>query len=181
MIKGKLNLAATTLFACLLIIQVSCTTTTPSDLSKESIIPKPVSVQPTGEYFTIKAGSKIYIQGESVEAKKAGQFLADVLNPSTGFGIKVESTMEAPSSGNIYLTFSGTEAKLGDEGYELIINKNMLKLAANGPAGLFRGIQTVRQLLPADIEQPSKQEGPWKIPTGTIIDYPAYSYRGGHA
>jgi hexosaminidase len=43
---------------------------------------------------------------------------------------------------------------------------------------LFRGIQTIRQIFPANIELATRQEGPWRIPTGTILDYPVYSYRG---
>lgn len=179
MVNKKQNSAIATLFIIImLLIQMSCTAETPADLSKESIIPKPVSITATRESFTLKAGTDIYIQGESDELKQIGQYLADRLKPATGFGFEVKSTSKAPRPGNIYLTTSGTDAKLGEEGYELTITKKLVKLAANGPAGLFRGIQTIRQLLPANIELATKQEGPWKISTGTIIDYPVYSYRG---
>jgi hexosaminidase len=179
MINRKKHFAITGLIAgALLVIHVSCATKTPSDLTKESIIPKPVSITASGEYFTLKAGSIIFIQGESGETKKTGQFLADLLNGSTGFGIEVKSTTETPGPGNILLTLSGADAKLGNEGYELIISENLVKLTANDQAGLFRGIQTIRQILPANIELATKQLGPWRIATGTIIDYPDYSYRG---
>jgi hexosaminidase len=179
MINRKRNIPITTVMvSVLMVIFITCATKTPSDLTKENIIPKPVSVTSTGEYFTVKAGSNIFIRGESGEMKKAGQFLADLLNASTGFGIEVKSTTEEPGPGNIFLTVSGADAKLGNEGYELIISKNLIKLAANGPAGLFHGIQTIRQILPANIELATKQQGPWRIATGTIIDYPDYPYRG---
>ena len=42
----------------------------------------------------------------------------------------------------------------------------------------FRGIQTLRQALPAAVEKSDKQSGSWKIPTGTIRDSPTYAYRG---
>jgi hexosaminidase len=178
MINGKQNSVVTAIIIVILVIQMSCTTKTPSDLSKESIIPKPVSVTATGDYFALKTNTDIYIQGESVELKQIGQYLADRLKPSTGFEIEVKPTSKVPGAGNIYLTMDNADAKLGDEGYELTISNKLVKLAANSPAGLFRGIQTIRQLLPADIELASKQKGPWKITTGTIIDYPVYSYRG---
>ena len=73
---------------------------------------------------------------------------------------------------------TGADTKPGEEGYDLTISKGMLKLSANSPAGLIRGIQTIRQILPAGIEMALKQNGPWKIATGTITDYPEYSYRG---
>ena len=178
MVNKKQNSAIAALFIIImLLIQMSCTAKTPSDLSKESIIPKPVSITATGEYFTLKAGTGIYIQGESGELKQIGQYLSGRLKPATGFGFEIKSTSKAPRTG-IYLTTSAANPKLGEEGYELTITKKLVKLAANGPAGLFRGIQTIRQLLPANIELTAKQAGPWKISTGTITDYPVYSYRG---
>jgi hexosaminidase len=73
---------------------------------------------------------------------------------------------------------SGEDAIHGDEGYKLNITKKMVSLTSSSLEGIFRGIQTIRQILPADIELPAKQEGPWEIATGIITDYPDYSYRG---
>jgi hexosaminidase len=148
-----------------------------SDLTKAAIIPKPVSVTATGSFFTLNSKTDIYIQGESQELKQVGNYLAERLRPATGFEIEVKSTSTVPKSA-IYLTLGGTDSRPGNEGYELIITKKMLKLSAGTPAGLFRGIQTIRQLLPAGIELNAKQEVKWQIPTGTITDYPDYSYRG---
>ena len=177
----KSNLLTTALMTfCLLFIQIAMSARTPSDLSKSDIIPKPVSINATGDYFTLKSGSDIYIGGGSPELKRIGQFLADRLKTSTGFDINVKSSDKTPGNGNIFLTLTGTNpnSKLGDEGYELVITKKLIILTANTPAGLFRGIQTIRQVLPANIEMTSVQKGPWEIATGTITDYPSYSYRG---
>lgn len=173
------NLATTALtIIVMLIINVSCKTKAPSDISKESLIPKPVSITSTGGYYELKPGTDIYIQGESPELKQIGQYLAERLKPSTGFEIDVRTTNEVPGSGNIFLALSGADSKLADEGYELTVTKDMVKLTAKDPAGLFWGIQTIRQLLPTKIEKSTRQDGPWEIPTGTIADYPDYSYRG---
>ncbi len=177
----KYNLLSTALMTfCLLFIQTAMTAKTPSDLSIADIIPKPVSIKATGDYFTLKSGSDIYVGSESEELKRIGQFLADRLKVSTGYDINVKNTDKKPGSGNIYLTLTGNNVnpKLGEEGYELTITKKLVILSANTPAGLFRGIQTIRQVLPARIEMTTKQEGPWEIATGTITDYPSYSYRG---
>ena len=148
----------------------------PTDLSKENIIPQPISITATGNAFVLTDDSDIYVEGPE-ELKQIGQYLADKLNPSTGFDMKVASTTGAPKSGNIHLTLSA-DPQLGEEGYELNITNNLLKLAANKPAGLFRGIQTLRQVLPAKVELSTAQQGPWKIPTGVIRDYPSYAWRG---
>ena len=131
--------------------QIQTSAKTLSDLSKESIIPKPVSITSTGGYFKLKANTDIFIQGESEELKVIGQYLAARLKPATGFEIEVKQTAKAPKSG-IYLTLAGAGTIPGKEGYELLITKKMVKLSANSPEGLFRGIQTIRQILPAGIE-----------------------------
>jgi hexosaminidase len=148
------------------------------DLSKESIIPKPALIEATGGFFTIKSGTNVYADEGSVELKQIARYLAGRLQPATGFQINVRNYEETKRAGNIYLTLGANYIKLGDEGYKLVITKKMIELSANNPAGLFRGVQTIRQLLPASIELGSKQKGPWKIPTGIIQDYPNYSYRG---
>ncbi len=169
------NLAFAGLLLTVIFGQTACT---PTDLSKESLIPKPISVVSSGGNFELTDQTDIYVQGESTEINQIGQFLADKLNPSTGLGIEVKSTSETPPSGSIFLSLSGDDAELGDEGYELTINDNLVSLVANKPAGLFYGIQTIRQILPAKVEMASVQKGPWKLATGTIRDYPEYSYRG---
>ncbi len=181
MITRKQNLTLTALFITgMLLIHVPAPAKTLSDLSKESIIPKPVSITATGGYFEFKPGTRIYVQGESGEIRQIGQYLADRLKLSTGFGLEVMTASKTPGSGNVYLILdkSNNSSKHGTEEYQLIISKKLITLSASDPAGLFRGIQTIRQLLPAKVEMTSKQTGPWKIATGTIIDYPAYSYRG---
>ena len=147
----------------------------PTDLTKEILIPIPVSVQATAEVFELGKESAIYVEGEGL--LPIGEYLAGKLRPSTGFELKVSATTGAPKSGNIYITTAGTDTTLGDEGYELTITEDLLTLASAKPAGAFRGIQTVRQLLPDSIELSSVQKGPWEISTGKIRDYPTYAFR----
>jgi hexosaminidase len=156
----------------------SCKKKSLSDLSNESIIPAPVSITATGDYFKLNSGTDIYITGESEELKQIGQYLAEKLKPATGFEIEVKQATEASGRGNICLILSGNGTNPGDESYELNITKKNLQLSATTPAGIFRGIQTIRQILPAKIELSTPQEGPWKIPSGTITDRPDYDYRG---
>jgi hexosaminidase len=178
MVNKKQN--PTTAIAIILVVvlmQFACTPKVPSDLTKENIIPKPVSVTATGDYFSINDKTTIFVQGESPELKNIGQFLANRLNPATGLAIEVNATNTEPKAG-IFITLNGTEIKSGDESYEIVISKKLLKLSANSPAGLFMGIQTIRQILPAAVELTSKQDVKWQIATGTITDAPEYSYRG---
>lgn len=162
----------------------SCTTQeppTPKDLSKEHLIPRPVSLTAVGSSFRLTEQTGIYVLSPAEapnELMRIGQHLAGLLKPATGFALPVSAADAAPSPGNIFLAISGDDTELGEEGYKLEITEEQLKLSANTPAGLFRGLQTIRQLLPATIENKAPQPGPWEIATGTIRDYPAYTYRG---
>lgn len=179
MINRKYNFRITAAaFIAVMMLAVSCTSRPPSDLIKANIIPRPVSITATGDYFTLKPATSIYIREESPELKNVGKYLAERLKPATGFNFAVNTATGVTPTGSINLALSADSTKLGEEGYVLTITKKALNLTAKTPAGLFRGIQTVRQILPAAIEKDSKQKGPWKIATGTVTDYPEYSYRG---
>src|ERR1035437_97211 len=149
MINKKLNFAFTGLLVLtLLCLQAPSSAKTSGDLSKAAIIPKPVSVTATGDYFRLKMHANICILEESKELRQIGQYLADKLKGSTGYGLQVITTTTTEGSGNIYLILSknNSGSNPADEGYKLIITKKQILLTANSPVGLFRGVQTIRQL-----------------------------------
>ncbi|MDZ7650233.1 MAG: family 20 glycosylhydrolase [Cytophagales bacterium] len=75
----------------------------------------------------------------------------------------------------IYLVVAGADEELGDEGYELSIAEDHIQLKANKPAGVFRAVQTLAQLVPM---QGGATGYVGRIATGTIRDYPMYEWRG---
>ncbi|MBE3039876.1 MAG: beta-N-acetylhexosaminidase [Chloroflexi bacterium] len=144
----------------------------------DTVIPRPVSVTTAGGQFTLNPNASIYVEPGGPELAAIGQYLADQLKPATGYRLPVLSLAGAPAKGGIYLTTKDGDPNLGEEGYFLTITPDLVTLAAYQPAGLFHGFQTIRQLLPASIEQPAPQPGPWVIATGTIRDYPRFAWRG---
>jgi hexosaminidase len=140
----------------------------------QNVIPRPDSVVLTSKTFVLTKTSRISVSEESL--KPIGEYMAAVFAKSTGFKPEVDISTRTPSSG-LYLTATDTDASLGEEGYTLTINHKLITISGK-PAGLFYGLQTLRQLFPASIEGSSVQQGPWEIATGTIRDYPAYSWRG---
>ncbi|GHT07702.1 beta-N-acetylhexosaminidase [Bacteroidia bacterium] len=148
-----------------------------TDLTKAALIPQPVSVAANGEAFKITNKTVIYITSESDELKQVGQFLSDLLQPATGFSIPIEQAANDPKNG-IWLSLTD-DKELKSEGYRLSVNKQLIKLQGNTAEGVFHGIQTIRQLLPAAIEAKSIQQESWIIAGGEILDYPEYVYRGG--
>ena len=63
------------------------------------------------------------------------------------------------------------EQGLGDEGYELTINRDKIVIEASTTAGAFYAIQTLRQLMELT------GRGSYVIPAGQIRDRPAYEWR----
>ena len=147
-----------------------------TNLAQNNLIPKPVFVSAAGGSFQLTAQTAIAVADGTPEIIKIASYLNEKLQPATGFEIPVQTATQVPAKG-IYLTLA-EDGELGAEGYELQIDKNLVTLKANQPAGLFRGVQTIRQLLPATIENKTVQEVAWTLPTGTIRDYPEYEYRG---
>nr|BAI63641.1 hexosaminidase Hex1t [Paenibacillus sp. TS12] len=150
--------------------------------SQPSILPKPVSYTVGSGQFVLTKNASIFVAGNNVgetdELFNIGQALAKKLNASTGYTISVVKSNQ-PTAGSIYLTTVGGNAALGNEGYDLITTSNQVTLTANKPEGVFRGNQTLLQLLPAGIEKNTVVSGvQWVIPHSNISDKPEYEYRG---
>jgi hexosaminidase len=142
----------------------------------DTLIPRPVSVVPAEGEFTLSETTTIYVDADADELSQIGQFFADLLKNSTGYNLPVQTG--EPSTGNIYFTIANGDPALGDEGYQLTITPDQITLSAYQPAGIFWGVQTLRQLLPPAVEQSTVQPGPWTIPAAEIKDYPRFAWRG---
>src|SRR5579859_3330968 len=98
--------------------------------SIDALIPRPLSVTKTGKVFEIKKKTKIYVADASKESGRVAEYLADKLKHSTGFDLPVSTTSGELSNGNILLSISTAENQLGEEGYELTVTENGVKLTA---------------------------------------------------
>lgn len=178
-----LALRLATLLLCAIIL-AACEKSGPTGPTNQplsepgSVIPQPESVQQQSGTFVLTENTSIYVNSGSIEITAIGQYLADRLRPSTGFQLNVVPVSGSPESGHVYLTTVGGDPSLGEEGYTLTVTNNSVMLVAYQPAGLFRGIQTIRQLLPPSIESSTKQSGPWEIGAVTISDHPRFAWRG---
>ncbi|WP_249414422.1 beta-N-acetylhexosaminidase [Marinifilum caeruleilacunae] len=167
------------MFALLIgLVFTSCKEPVPMDLAKENLIPKPVKLEATGSSFEWTKNTQIHIQKGNEETKKIANHLIEMIQPATGFQPKIKELKTPLGSRGISLILDEKYKNLGKEGYHLMIDARKISLQAFTAEGLFRGIQTLRQLLPAKIEAKETQEGPWLIASGTIEDHPQYGYRG---
>jgi len=131
-----------------------------------------------GGPFNVVRTTGVFVDASNPEVRSIGEMLAAQIRRPTSFPVTV-SPIGTPSVGSIILRLVSDHPALGEEGYELSVTSDSVRLIANRPAGLFRGTQTIRQLLPADIESDIGLERyDWPIPALTIVDRPRFAYRG---
>ncbi|MBN0048178.1 beta-N-acetylhexosaminidase [Streptomyces actuosus] len=140
----------------------------------DRVVPAPASVRPGGAPYRITSGTRIRVDG-TPEARRTGEYLAAVLRPSTGYALPVTP---GAGSGIRLALVRDAEGELGAEGYRLRSDPRGVTISASTSAGLFHGVQTLRQLLPAAVERGTVQPGPWRVAGGTVTDRPRYAYRG---
>ncbi|WP_405729214.1 beta-N-acetylhexosaminidase [Streptomyces sp. NBC_01537] len=140
------------------------------------VVPVPASVKAGGGAFTLAEDAAIHVPAGSPGAAAVGRYLAGILRPSTGYELPL--TTSAQREGIVLaLTEPGT-GNTGTEGYRLQSTPRAVVISAATTAGLFHGVQTLRQLLPASVEREFYGPGPWTVAGGTIADRPRYAYRG---
>lgn len=139
------------------------------------LVPQPTSLTSAGDTpFVITEQTVLEADGD--EATRVANLFASRLRPATGFALVVSVPAMATNSIRLQLRIDRTD--LGDEGYELVVRPDSVRIIARAAAGLFHGAQTLRQLLPSDIEADIRIGRPWGIPSLTIRDMPRFAWRG---
>lgn len=153
---------------------LSCTTTNEQIVNTAAnypIIPRPEQMTIEKGRFYVDAKTKIiYPNGWS---KEAG-YLKEILQVST---IVEEDISSSKSETNIVRLVLDPDIS-HEEGYHLTVSDRLIEIKASTAKGVFYGIQSLRQLLPANAETEDKVE--ITIPAVKIIDQPRYTYRGMH-
>ncbi|MGK2963959.1 MAG: beta-N-acetylhexosaminidase, partial [Gemmatimonadaceae bacterium] len=142
-----------------------------------SIIPRPASLTARAGQFTLTPRTTIWA---TTETASLGRQLARYLEPATGFDLPVR-TSGTPTGNRIVLRLDPGLAPLGDEGYVLDIAAGVVSIRAAKPAGVFYGIQSLRQVLPVEIFREARVTGvAWSAPALLIEDSPRFEWRGMH-
>lgn len=136
------------------------------------LVPYPAKVYEQKGEFQLTTNTTIVAKDES--SKSIATLLQDLLQTSTDFEIEIADN---GSSNAISLE---TVKGMKDEAYTLSVQSNKVVIKASSASGLFYGIQTFRQLLPAEIESKTPTQQDWKVACVEIEDEPRYSYRGMH-
>jgi hexosaminidase len=148
-------------------------------LSQAVLIPKPVSVTDGDGAFQIDDRTAIYISGESDSLKQVADYFSKKLSAALGKDVTAANAPGDSIDGThiLFVQRSG-DPELGSQGYEMTVTAQQLKIKANTAEGVFNGIQTLLQMLPADFGEKGKTGSGYAIAGGVIRDYPEYAVRG---
>jgi hexosaminidase len=149
--------------------------------SFDLVIPQPQLVEPGGDArFAITADTTITVSAGNPRATWVANYLAQIIGIAAApQPPRVVSDGTSPP-GAIALVVDAA-APGGAEGYELVVAADAVTIRARDAAGLFYGVQSFRQLLPAFVEyeavRPDKTR-PVTAPVGRIVDEPRFGWRG---
>ena len=169
----------------LAILLMLCFGCSPLVAAELPLSPYPQQVRAgTGEFIT---GSRVAIDVTTKDAddRFAATLLAQDLKSIDG----VEATIKDRASGGRRIVLARTQSREGSrileragvkfpakadvEGYVLVVSGREADVVAKSAAGLFYGVQTLRQLL-----HPAQRGGSAQCPAVTIVDWPAMRWRG---
>lgn len=144
-----------------------------------ALVPVPLSVTyAPADTFTLDTTAVIVVQSSEPAAAGVADFLARLLGNTVGSTPKVLVRPATIPPGSIELVLDAASASLGEEGYDLTVDRRQVRILAATPAGLFYGVQTLRQLLPASVEYTAALPRPLTAPGVRVSDRPRFAWRG---
>ena len=141
-----------------------------------SIIPYPQQVQLKEGKFLFKKTTNIIFDKNDKEIKLLAEQFADRFTLVSGLKMSFNSNGKKASS----ICFKRM-SDFAPESYQLSIEPNKIQISFGDANGMFYALQSLYQMLPADIYAKKVSEiKVWTIPCVEILDAPRFGYRGLH-
>jgi hypothetical protein len=156
---------------------------TSDDSSAIAVIPKPIQVTANAESFALDRGTYLRLaDSKSSEDKFAATDFIDDVKQTSGIVLRVSSgkrsrailigKLDQPVIQSALRSRSvSVNPSLGEEGYVLDVRKDGVIVAGTSAAGVFYGLQTLKQLVRGDASNAY-------IQGVQIVDWPAMRWRG---
>lgn len=168
---------------CLLVLMVisamsACTSPQKVSIYNEGvhIVPQPNSLKQNEGQFQLTAKTVFVVKQAEIESVVS--FFQSKMKTATAYDLDLLKTNRAKNSITVLLN---DKLETGEEGYVLSVTPDAVKLEGKTTKGVFYGLQTLLQLLPAEIESTQFVEDiKWSIPAVEIKDEPRFKWRGMH-
>ncbi|WP_323027905.1 beta-N-acetylhexosaminidase [Gelidibacter japonicus] len=135
--------------------------------TKPQIIPMPAQMESTkGEFVLDQSVGMSFDSNLKVSATFLKEFI------EKGSAIQLRQ--------NNKISFIQDDTISNDEGYQLTITPKQIEIRAKTDQGAFYAVQSLRQLLPVDLENGTFYMENITIPSVTITDSPQFKHRGMH-
>jgi hexosaminidase len=149
---------------------------------KPSIIPEPAIWENKRGSFRFKDEIQIFVPYGEEQLMLHAYFLETFLERIPGVELQTlrfQPGQELPARGIVLALAEDIEKS---ESYIMNITSRRILIQGDDAAGVFYGIQSLRQLLPPELEQPDMAAGLVNVRVSNIYieDYPEFPYRGMH-
>ncbi|CAM1364636.1 glycoside hydrolase family 20 protein [Tenacibaculum xiamenense] len=150
----------------------SCSKIDKVEVKEVNVIPLLNKIQKEEGSFVFNEDTEFVVV--KPEEKEIAAILIDKFQTVAGFNLK--AVEKIPNSNYILFKESG---ELEGEAYKINITESNIEIMAGAYNGFLYGVQTLRQLLPVEIESDKKVVGvKWHLPAMKIEDSPRFKWRG---
>ncbi|WP_226467303.1 family 20 glycosylhydrolase [Luteimonas panaciterrae] len=132
------------------------------------LLPAPAHMQLSEGRYRPGASARVAIPADDADGRALGELAVTILREA--WGVPVELQHGGDRRADLTLALQPAPGA-NPEGYRLAVNADGIRLTSATPAGLFYGLQTLRQLAPPN----SAKTG---VPALAIEDAPRFGYRG---
>ena len=143
-----------------------------TEVQQLNIVPRPVEVQVTKGHFLLTPQTVIQVEKGEENIVPACRFFADYVGRSFGSPLKIEEGGMARNAIHVAI-----DTTLGQEAYQLTVNKKKIDILAGSGVAVFYAFQTLRQMTPVAMEKGEKMTVA-EIQNAVIKDEPRFAYRG---
>eukprot|EP01029_Cantina_marsupialis_P004633 TRINITY_DN1478_c0_g2_i1.p1 TRINITY_DN1478_c0_g2~~TRINITY_DN1478_c0_g2_i1.p1 ORF type:complete len:551 (-),score=56.98 TRINITY_DN1478_c0_g2_i1:516-2168(-) len=151
-----------------LLLLLMCFSVTATIAQKVSVIPQPLQVEKLDGAFLMSPKTNII----SDEANLGNaNYLQDALQPILNSKLNISSKGK---KGIVLKIDNGLLKELGMEGYMLDIDSKAVRISASTQAGIFYGIQSLRQMLPLEIRSGAREV---EVGAVRVKDKPRFAWR----
>lgn len=140
-----------------------------TEKNNPSIVPYPAKMEMKEGYFMLSQETKLIIDNTKITGEQIS-YLQQTINSLPDRGVAEKENV---------IEIEMNNENLHPEGYKMDITSERIYISSPHSSGIFYALQTLKQLIfSAELQMQQRGETYLRIPCLSIMDYPAYEWRG---